>query len=295
MRSVFNTALLARLRRQTAESSLTPDRTYPANIQSYDQNTGATSAGDRPGEHSVDDLDPLLLPPVDPDANIDPDDAATSDPSPPLPPMPPCSWWIRMTLDPPDTPVSVEDARLCVSLVSAHLCQASQEALSARLMARQGGNSGGNGSHDGRRDSDSLAFPSTVGQLHEVIENLGPTAWRKFTRLWEIACEIPAPPENRPLGRRFRPGVALVNKTTTAASPVTTPSLDALRSMPPPPRPDAAELEPGLRAALPSMPTQVAGWLRHQPRDPPPWVHRESAGEKAEREFLQDQGRWPGG
>jgi hypothetical protein len=45
MQSVFNRALLARLARQTAESSLTPDRTYPANIQSYDQNTGATSAG----------------------------------------------------------------------------------------------------------------------------------------------------------------------------------------------------------------------------------------------------------
>ena len=75
MQSVFNTALLARLRRQTAETSLTPDRTYPANTQSYDQNTGAIGAGDSPGERSADDLDPLLLPPgEDPDANIDPDD-----------------------------------------------------------------------------------------------------------------------------------------------------------------------------------------------------------------------------
>jgi hypothetical protein len=96
------------------------------------------------------DTNAALPPGDDPDANIDPDDrGVTVDSSDTfvmrqnsgnlfraLPAMP-CSWWVHVTLDPPDTPV-IEDARLCVSLVSAHLRQASQEALSARLMSRQG-------------------------------------------------------------------------------------------------------------------------------------------------------------
>jgi hypothetical protein len=43
------------------------------------------------------------------------------------------------------------------------------------------------------------------------------------------------------------------------------------------------------------MPPKVAGFLRHQPKDPPPWVHVESEGEKAERQALEDIGGWVGG
>jgi hypothetical protein len=33
-----------------------------------------------------------------------------------------------------------------------------------------------------KMENENLAFPETVGQLHEAIENLGPGAWRMFTR-----------------------------------------------------------------------------------------------------------------
>jgi hypothetical protein len=292
--SVFNAALLARLRRQTEEPSLAPDRAESFEVKvatdcdtlnrgtgahrNYDQNTDSADEPDR-------------IPVTDDPNDIDPYDLTTTvmRQSNDLlsPPKMPCSWWIRMTLDPPDTPVSVEDARLCVALVSAHLRQASQEALSARLMSRQGGDSGGNGSHDGRRDSDSRAFPSTVGALHEAIEALGPNAWRMFTRLWEIACEIPAPPTNRP-------GAPLHEASPPADSSLNH-SPEALRALPASPRPDAAQLEPGLQNALPGMPDRVAGFLRYQPRDPPAWVYQESASERAERQGLEDIGGWVGG
>ena len=54
---------------------------------------------------------PPLLIADDPNDSPDPDDACPP-PSQPLPAMP-CSWWIRMTLDPPDTPVSLK-MRGCV-------------------------------------------------------------------------------------------------------------------------------------------------------------------------------------
>jgi hypothetical protein len=45
---------------------------------------------------------------------------------------------------------------------------------------------------------------------------------------------------------------------------------------------------------LSSMPERVAAFLLHVPRDPPVWRYQESAGERAEREFLQGEGCWTG-
>jgi hypothetical protein len=56
------------------------------------------------------------------------------------------------------------------------------------------GDSGNDDSRDGRRDKAveyNVSLPTTVGELHEAIEEMGPGAWRTFTRLWEIACGIP--------------------------------------------------------------------------------------------------------
>jgi hypothetical protein len=245
------------------------------------------------------------------------DDVTSSDsitPPPPLPTMP-CSWWIRITLDPPDTPVSVEDAETCLSLVRARLKatdgrQAQQDAATACLGPREGGDCGqgvANALPRGPEEeiaaastanlwNEKLDFPATVGQLHEAIEALGPNAWSVFVCCWQTACGIPAPPENRPLGRRFQPSTPLHEASSQAdpASPVDH-SLEALCAISPSPRPDAAQLEPGLLWALPGMPDRVAGFLRHQPRDPAPWVYRESAHEKAERQALEDIGGWVGG
>jgi hypothetical protein len=79
------------------------------------------------------------------------------------------------------------------------------------------------------------------------------------------------------------------------SGPLPADNFEALRAMSPSPRPDAALIESGLLKALPTMPPKVAGFLRHQPKDPPPWVHVESEGEKAERQALEDIGGWVGG
>jgi hypothetical protein len=251
----------------------------------------------------VDDLDPLLLPPVDPDAKIDPDDAATSDPSPPLPSMP-CSWWIRMTLDPPDTPVSAEDVRICLCLVLARLkdCQGaavdrqpSQDAILASLLPQEGGDSARDTSSDtacsvqmfdaftAKIWNENLAFPSTIGALHERIESLAPNAWSTFTALWQQSCGI-EPPAKRETGeaiRRFR--------SDAPAEPYGKPD----QALPPLPA-DAPLLEEGLHRELPSMPEQAAAFLLHVPRDPPAWRYCESPDERSQREQLENEGCWSG-
>ena len=135
------------------------------------------------------------------------------------------------------------------------------------------GDSGNDDSHDGGRDKAGeyyASLPITISQLHEAIEALGPNAWRMFTRLWEIACEIPAPLK-RPLYEASPQADSALNQAVEA-----------------PPRPDAATIEPG-------MPDRVAGFLRHQPRDPPAWVYPESPAERVERHELEDIGGWVGG
>jgi hypothetical protein len=90
MQSVFNTALLARLRRQTAE-------TFDIGFQrqDYDQNTDG-----------ADEPDSIPVTVGDPNNDIDPDDVANPDVVAPPPPMPPCAWWVRMVLSPDQTPVT---------------------------------------------------------------------------------------------------------------------------------------------------------------------------------------------
>jgi hypothetical protein len=206
-----------------------------------------------------------------------------------------------MTLDPPDTPVSVEDARLCVSLVSAHLNamdgrQAHADARQARLDVQEGEDRGQEGSGAlalGCEDSqmsevpayklwnENLAFPETVSQLHEAIENLGPGAWRIFTRLWEIACEIPAPPENQ-----------RQQKTASVPCPSAEPHKPDTPLLPLPA--NAPLLEEGLHRELPGMPEKVAAFLLHVPRDPPAWRYCESLDERSQREQLESEGCWTG-
>jgi hypothetical protein len=139
---------------------------------------------------------------------------------------------------------------------------------------------------------DSIA---TVGELHERIEELfDASGWSTFVSCWLEACNIEPPPKRESREHRKLHLSAAPIDDSAAASPADVPSIEALRALPPSPRPDAAIIEPGLLNALPTMPAKVAGFLRHQTRDPPPWVYQESAAEKAEREFLQGEGCWTG-
>jgi hypothetical protein len=131
--------------------------------------------------------------------------------------------------------------------------------------------------------------PETVGQLHEAIENLGPNAWSEFVCCWQTACGIPAPPENRSLGRRFQPGAAPIDNSA-AAAPAATPCLEALRRPPD----NGYELDEGLRAAILNAPYKVTAMLLHSPT-PPAWAYQESPAEKVERQALEDIGGWVGG
>jgi hypothetical protein len=57
---------------------------------------------------------------------------------------------------------------------------------------------------------------------------------------------------------------------------------------------DAPKLEHGLHRALPGMPERVFAFLFHVPRDPPAWRHQEGAGERAERQALENLDAWTG-
>jgi hypothetical protein len=96
---------------------------------------GNIDGTDEPGQVPV---------PDDPDANVDPDDSATSDPSPPALWAMPCSWWVHLVADPPETLVSPTDAETCLRLVSARLKatdgpRARHDARQARLGPGKGG------------------------------------------------------------------------------------------------------------------------------------------------------------
>jgi hypothetical protein len=58
--------------------------------------------------------------------------------------------------------------------------------------------------------------------------------------------------------------------------------------------PSAYPMEEGLHREVPSMPERVSSSLLHVPRDPPVWRYQESAGERAERQALEDLDAWTG-
>ena len=340
MQSVFNTALLARLRRQaekppgrsgTFEIQIADDLEYLArhngalarsqgsdlsiaqNIQcskpngnqyaganldpddsrSYDQNTGAGIVGN---------------PFDDPDDDIDPDDGVMRQPNDlaesVAPPLPPCSWWAALLFNPADALVDPEDARLCLRLVRARSCfeagrQASQDGSPTRLTGQEGQSSGRGGSGDAPRAGDcvqmyeasapelcneKVEFPKTISQLHDLIESLGPGAWPAFVRCWQSACGI-EPPAKEEKHKQ---------KSAYAPNPAAEPHGKPDQALPLLPG-NTPLLEEGLRAALEEMPEKVQAFLLHMPKDPPAWRYAESEGERAEREFLQNQGCWPGG
>jgi hypothetical protein len=45
---------------------------------------------------------------------------------------------------------------------------------------------------------------------------------------------------------------------------------------------------------LPGIPERVFAFLFHVPRDPPAWRHLEGAGERAERQALENLDAWTG-
>jgi hypothetical protein len=251
--------------------------------QYYDQNID--------GEPGPDTENPVS---GDPNDSPDPDDRAalqvqqsnddgtSSDsitPLSPLPEMPCCSWWSALTFGKEDDTVSPADAETCLRLVRARL-QAyqsvqladeedhppSQEAVTARLMVEEGKDSGP---------------PATINALHETIESIGPNAWSVFVELWQEACGIQGPAKN--------------DKSKPTGAPIIAAEPDGKADTLLPPLPERCfPLEEGLHRALPGMPPQVAAFLLHVPRDPPAWRYQESAGERAEREFLEGQGGWTG-
>jgi hypothetical protein len=229
----------------------------------------------------------------DPNNDIDPDDRAPAvipqfgdvDAPPPMP----ANWWVHVTLDPPDSRVSSEDVRLVFWYIQHRL--AGQEATTgaaapppdgklARLSLPESQNSG---QPDARALlplwNENLAFPETVGQLHEAIENLGPDAWSVFVGLWQTACEIQEPAKHEK------------HKRIPACAPI----LAAEPDTPLPPLPaDAPVLEEGLHRELEGMPVKVQAFFLHSPKDPPAWRIAESEGERAERQALENLGAWTG-
>ena len=240
-------------------------------IRNYGQNTDDADEPDRiPVTDDPDDID-------------DPDDRTEVIAS--LPEMPPASWWIHMTLDPPDTAVSPEDVRLVFWYIRCRLT--GQEAATAAL--RPSGDApvaflplpeGGDSGQDTASDAIAQAGPiTTVGQLHEAIEVLGPGAWSTFTALWQQSCGIEQPEHKQ--------------KPDCAPCPAAEPHGKPDTSLPPLPA-NAPLLEEGLHRELSSMPERVAAFLLHVPRDPPVWRYHESPDERSQREQLENEGCWTG-
>lgn len=240
----------------------------------------------------------------DPDNDIDPDDRATlqmqqsNDVDAP-PPMP-ASWWTHVALDADEAPVSPEDIRTVFWHIRYRLAgrettttafPALQDATPAREATSEVEDSGQDTSRDTSRSvqmfdagaakiwNEKLDSVSTVGQLHEAIEALGPNAWSMFVGCWLEAAGIEQPEHKQ------KP---VCVPTPTAEQPGTpdTP-LPRLPS-------SACPMEEGLRSALLEMPPRVAAFLLHVPRDPPAWRYQESAGERAERQALENLGAWTG-
>jgi hypothetical protein len=238
------------------------------------------------------DAAPLLLPPgEDPDANIDPDDRGLRQNCGSLfhaPPEMPASWWIRMTLDPPDTVVTPEDVHLVFWHIRHRL--AGQEATTgafpppadvqgARFSLPEGRDSGQEVSGD--TAGDLIDSGTTVGQLHEAIEALGPGAWTTFVELWQEACGIQVPAKNeksKPTGAPC-PAADLPGKPDTPLLPLPA---------------NAPLLEEGLHKSLNEMPPRVVGFLLHQSKPPPVWRYCESLDERSQREQLEAEGCWTG-
>jgi hypothetical protein len=272
MQSVFNAAFLARLRRQTEETSITPDRveSFEVKVATDCDTLNRGRGAHRNYDQNTDDPDDLT-------ATV----MRRSDDLLSLPEMPPCSWWIQMVLGTPDDAVSPGDVGLCLQLVAAHLQThqsadstdeeahpPSPEAVTARLRLEEGKDSG---------------LPATIGALHEAIESIGPNAWSVFVNLWQKACGIQEPAKNEK--RKWKPTGASIHPAEPHGKPDT-----PLPPLPPTPY----EIEEGLYRALSGMPERVAAFMLHTPKDPPPWRYRESEGERSAREGLESIGGWTG-
>ena len=206
----------------------------------------------------------------------------------------------------PDAPVEPEDVETCLRLVRAHLEAADgrsvvQEAtrnafpalpyaIPPRLISSEGQDSGQGGSIDATRDSgdsakmvddgapkmenENLAFPATVGQLHEVIESIGPNAWPVFIGLWHQACGV-EPPVKEGKCKSTRPSPDLLNtgsnRFTRTVHLLEESKVETLRKLPPRVR---------------------AFWLREEPV-PPAW-RQETAGQYEQRAQSEVEGAWAG-
>jgi hypothetical protein len=217
----------------------------------------------------------------------EPDDRAIADAVAAVPELP-CSWWIRMTLDPDDTPVSANDVRLVFLHIRHRL--AGQEAttgalpppadaIPARLLPSEGQDSGQ--AHSSATVGELFDSITTVGQLHEAIDTSN--AWSTFTACWCEACGVEEPKKEEK------------HNPKTASDSILAAELHGKPALPLLPLPaDAPLLEEGLHRSLSEMPQKVAAFLLHTPPDPPAWRYSESPNEKAVREQLEAEGCWTG-
>jgi hypothetical protein len=122
----------------------------------------------------------------------------------------------------------------------------------------------------GRLWNEKLDFISTVGELREAAQSLGPIPWFELQRAYHEAAGL------KPK-REQRPACADCPAAEAPGLPSTPPLL---------PLPPGAELEPGLHCALNDMPERVQAFLLHQQKPAPPWRYQESEAERAHRELL---------
>jgi hypothetical protein len=176
----------------------------------------------------------------------------------PLPEMP-LAWWEKLVLGNADDTVTPQDVELAFRHISQRLSD--REAPTGRLW------------------NEKLDFISTLGELREAVQSLGELAWFEFQRAYHEAAGLK--PKRQP-----KPDFAPIPAAEPHSKPDTT--LPPLPDRTPP-------LDPGLHATLPTMNPRAVGFLLHTPKERPAWSYVESDSERAEREFLQDQGCWPGG
>jgi hypothetical protein len=196
--------------------------------------------------------------PTDPDDAIDPDDLNGMKPVQCALLLPPPaqseSWWTALVLGRENDAINPQDALVALAHVAYRL---------------------------GYARANMATEPVMVGQLHEMVEALyGAPGWAALVSFWQEAAGIQQP------RRQPKPDFTPILAAEPDAK-VDTPPL-------PPLPPTPYEIEKGLHRALPEMPERVAAFLLHVPRDPPAWRYQESAGERAEREFLEAQGGWTG-
>ena len=184
----------ARRRAKGVTERDTPNRGGGAH-RNYDQNI------ERPVQY-----DPEMGNPVtagdDPDANIDPDDvvALMSTPPPPLPSDAVRPGGALSLFGKDDDAVSPADAEACLRLVRARLEATAGRHASTGHGRRYVSRLGKAGTADKRsavrllRRLSISSLPTTVGELHEMIEALRTeTPGRLFVELWQSACGVEEP------------------------------------------------------------------------------------------------------